>query len=95
MESLIGHANETVVSFCGAEVNALIDRGSQVPKICEEYFNAMTPSPTIIPLEELKLNLEGPDGRKLPYTECAVATIVVHFSPDLITVLELVVPTTR
>ena len=95
MESLIGHANETVVSFCGAEVNALIDSGSQVTTICEEYFNAMTPSPTIVPLEELKLNLEGPDGRKLPYTACTVATIVVPFCPDPITVLALVVPTTR
>ena len=63
MESLIWHANETVVSFCGAEVNSLIDSGSQVTAICEEYFNAMTPSRTIIPLEKLKLNLEEPDGR--------------------------------
>ena len=39
----------------------------------------MTPLPTIIPLEEFKLNLEGPDGRKLPYTACTVATIVVPF----------------
>ena len=67
MESLIGHANKTVVSFCGAEENAVIDSGSQVTTICEEYFNAMTHLPTIIPLEELKLNLKGPDGRKLPY----------------------------
>ena len=49
MESLIRHANETVVSFCEAEVNALIDSGSKLTTICEEYFNAMTPSPTVIP----------------------------------------------
>ena len=55
----------------------------------------MTRSPTIITLEELKLNLEGPDGRKLPYTACTVATIVVHFCPDPTTVLALAVSTTR
>ena len=54
----------------------------------------MTRSPTIIPLEEFKLNLEGPDGRKLPYKARTVATIVVPFCLDPITVLALVVPTT-
>ena len=79
MKSLIGQATETVVSFCGVELNALIDSGSQVTTMCEEYFNAMTPSPSIIPLEEFKLNLEGLGGIKLPYTACTVATIVVPF----------------
>ena len=51
----------------------------------------MTPSPTTIPLEEFKLNLEGPDGRKLPYKACTVATIVVPFCLDPITVIALVV----
>ena len=95
MKSLIVHANETVVSFCGAEENAVIDSGSPMTTICEEYFNAMTHSPTIILFEELKLNLEIPDGRKLPYAACTVATIVVPFCPNPITVLALVVPTTR
>ena len=36
--------------------------------ICEKYFKTMTPSPTMILLEELKLNLEGLVGIKLPYT---------------------------
>ena len=39
--------------------------------------------------------MEGPDDRKLPYTACTVATNVVPFCPDPITVLALVVPTTR
>ena len=54
----------------------------------------MTPSLTIILLDELKLNLEGLDDRELAYTAYTVATIVVPFCLNPITVLAMVVPTT-
>ena len=67
METLIGSANETVVSFCGADADALIDSGSQVTTVSEEFFKTLNPSPQVVSLKDLKLNLEGPDGKKIPY----------------------------
>ena len=55
----------------------------------------MTLSPTTIPLKEVELNSAGLDGSKLPYKACTVAIIVISFCLDPITVLALVVPTTR
>ena len=49
----------------------------------------------MVSLKDLKLNLEGPDGKKIPYLFCVLATIVVSFSTNPIEVLVLVVPTTR
>lgn len=95
MESLISHANETTVSFCGVFTEALIDSGSQVTTVCEEFFNTLSPAPTMVPIDELKLNLEGPDRRKLPYLACMVGTVMVPFCPDPITVLALVDPTIK
>ena len=95
METLTRHANETTVSLCGADVDALIDSGSQVTTVSEEFCTILNPTPRVVPLKDLRLNLEGPDGKKLPYISCIVATVVVPFSPDPITVLALVVPTTR
>ena len=95
METLIGQPNESNVTFCGTDTIALIDSGSEVTTICEEFFETLNPAPIHVPLEDLRLNLEGPDGRKLPYSECIVATINVAFCPEPITVLALVVPTTR
>ena len=75
MGTLIGHSNETSVIFCETETYALIDSGSQVTTISEDFFNSLSPTPRIVPLSALKLNLEGPDGRKLPYLSCILARI--------------------
>ena len=95
MGTLIGHSNETSVTFCETETYALIDSGSQVTTISEDFFNSLSPTPRVVPLSELKLNLEGPDGRKLPYLSCILARIIVPFCSVPITVLALVVPNTR
>ena len=95
METLSGQPNESNVTFCGTETIALIDSGSEVTTVCEEFFQLLNPAPVQVPLEDLQLKLEGPDGRKLPYIGCIVATIKVSFCPEPITVLALMVPTTR
>ena len=95
MGTLIGHSNETSVIFCETETYALIDSGSQVTTISEDFFNSLSPTPRIVPLSALKLNLEGPDRRKLPYLSCILARIMVPFCSVPITVLALVVPNTR
>ena len=95
MGTLIGHSNETSVTFCGTETYALVDSGSQVTTISEDFFNSLSPTPRVVPLSALKLNLEGPDGRKLPYLSCILARIIVPFCSEPITVLALVVLNTR
>ena len=63
--------------------------------ISKDFFNALLPILIVVPLSALKLNLEGTEGRKLPYLACIVATVVVHFCSNPITVSALVVPNTR
>ena len=95
METLIGQPNESTVTFCGVDTTALIDSGSEVTTVCEEFLATLTPPPRQVPLEDLRLNLEGPDGRKLPYSACIEASVKMSFCPEPITILALVVPTTR
>lgn len=67
METLIGQPNESNFSFCGADTTALIDSGSEVTTVCEEFFQSLNPPPRQVPLKDLRLNLEGLDGKSLPF----------------------------
>ena len=89
MGTLTGHSNETSVTFCETETYALIDSESQVRTISDDFFNSLSPTPRDVSLSALELNLEGPDGRKLPYLSCILARIMVPFCSVPITVLAL------
>ena len=93
VSGLIGKSNESKILFCGEEITALVDSGSQVTTVSEEYYNSMDPKPPIIP--EQVVNLKGPDGRTLPYIHCVQIYVETQFMPEIeIAVPALVVPTT-
>ena len=72
---------------------ALVDSGSQVTTISEGFYNNLNPPPPVIPEQEV--NLEGPDGRSLPYINCIALTVAVDVIAETeIVAPALVVPTT-
>ena len=65
LSNLVGSANESTVIFCGTETTALIDSGSMVTTVSEDYLQSLHPTPTLYDLDNLIL--KGPDGKSLPY----------------------------
>ena len=93
VSNLVGKANESTIIFCGEKTPALIDSGSMVTTVSEDYLNTLHPKPEIIGLEELVLS--GPDGKELPYLGYTEATIQAEFLFDKeISVPALVVSST-
>ena len=74
---LIGRANESNITFCGVETKALIDSGSQVTTVLEEFLQALPYTPETVDIDDLIL--KGPDGKSIPYLECIVATVEASF----------------
>ena len=88
-----GKANESTISFCGVEAKALLDSGSQVTTVSEEFYNSLDPRPPTADSEEI--DFKGPDGRSIPYIQCIEVTIGASFLPGQeIETLVLVVPIT-
>ena len=73
----------------------LIDSGSQVTTVCEEFCRTLDPSPPIVPMEDFNLKLQGPDGKDLEYLCCIRVQVGLKFQDTSIDTLALVVPTTR
>lgn len=91
---ITGDANESTLIFCGVETEALIDSGSMVTTVSEDFLNDLRPKPTLKPLDDFILT--GPDGKCLPYMGYIEATISTPFMDGKdIFVPVLVMPTTR
>ena len=96
MKRLIGHHNESTILFCGIETNALVDSGSQVTTVTEEYFRSMNPQHILYTIEDLNLDLYAAGGNKIPLLGAIEATLEVPFLPNHeIQVPVVVVPTTE
>ena len=94
MKRLIGHHNESTILFCGIETNALVDSGSQVTTVTEEYYKSMNPQPILYTIEDLNLDLYAAGGNKIPLLGAIEATLEVPFLPNHeIQVPVVVVPT--
>ena len=93
LSNLLGSANESTVIFYGTETTALIDSGSMVTTVSEDYLQSLHPTPTLYDLDNLIL--KGPDGKSLPYLGYIEATVRAEFLCDKeIVVPALVVPST-
>ena len=79
------------------ETNALVDSGSQITTVSDEFYDSLSPRPHLFSLEEigLNLNIQGAGGHDIPYIGCIIAQVKVPFLPDsVIEVGALVVPLT-
>ena len=96
MSRLVGNSNETTVEFNGIETLALIDSGSQISTISEEFYNSMNPKPVLYSIKEMGLKVEGAGGHILSYMGTIACTLAVPFLQNqVIETAALVLPTTE
>ena len=94
IDRLVGPANEVELQIEGKPCQTLLDSGSMVSTISEEYYTEyLSESIELQPLEDI-LEVEDAGEHKLPYTGYIEVDIVVPETGDSHTVLILVVPTT-
>ncbi len=63
---LVGESNDTEIFINGVKTKALIDSGSMVTCISEEFFICLNPMPTLHDMSELGLNVQSANGILLP-----------------------------
>ena len=90
---VVGHANETMVTVCDVEIPALIDSGSMVSTVSEEFYRSLNPRPELH--EDFRLSLQGPDGKSLKYFGIIIVKIELSFIDEPLYLPALVVPTTE
>ncbi|MEW8113353.1 MAG: hypothetical protein AB2771_08875, partial [Candidatus Thiodiazotropha endolucinida] len=82
--------------FCGIETSALVDSGSNITTVCEEFYQSLSHKPELKSLSDFDLEVECAGGNMLPYTGYIEASLQVPFLPHSdIEVPVLVVPTTE
>lgn len=95
-EKLIGPSNEITVSVNGVECKALLDTGSTVTCISQDFFESHLSNVTIKSLDSI-LDIECADGNSLPYNGCVEISLAVSGLPnsEQITCVALVVPNSK
>ena len=95
-DRLVGHSNETSITINGKGTHALIDSGSQITTLSDDLYDSLTPKPTIYPITDFDLKIEGAGGQSIPYIGCIECSKgVSFFDYKEITISALVVPTTQ
>ena len=79
---LIGSASEVTVFIEGKKVAALLDTGSTVSTVSEEYYKSYLSHLELHSITEL-INIECADGQQLPYFGYIEATIYSEGVPDV------------
>ena len=81
------------MSINGAETTALVDSGSMITTISEEFYKTLSPLPKLYPVE---LKIQGAGGHAIPHFGCMECFIELPFLPGgEIFVAAVVVPTTE
>ena len=89
-ERLVGSANENYVEIEGNEVKALIDTGSMITTLSQEFYETMENKPELKSLDEFDLNVTGANGVEIPYSgyiEASVRIPNTDMEPLLIPIL--------
>ena len=95
LEQLVGPANEVQVQIEDNICQALLDTGSQVSTISEQYYqDYLSQTVEICPLTEV-LEVENAGGNELPYKGYISTNITIPSVDETHTVLMLVVPSTQ
>lgn len=93
---LVGESNDIEIFINGFKTKALIDSGSMVTCISEEFFKCLNPMPDLHDMSELGLNVQSANGSLLPYSGYVELKICVPcFSNSLYAIPALVVPQTN
>lgn len=87
---MVGHSNDCVLYICGQKTNALIDTGSMVTCISENFYESLEHKPVIRDLQDFQLNVYGAGGNVLPflgYIEAEVRIPCLTENPFFVPVL--------
>ncbi|MCU7801000.1 MAG: retroviral-like aspartic protease family protein, partial [gamma proteobacterium symbiont of Lucinoma myriamae] len=92
-DNLVGPSNEIDVQVNGVDCKALLDTGSTVTTISEQFYDNYLSNVTIKPLESI-LTIECADGQNLPYKGYVEVELCVSGieNSQIITCLALIVP---
>ena len=96
LEQIVGKGNEDKVFINKVETRALIDSGSMISTVTEEFLEHLEPKPEILPLENFDLDIKVAGGYSLPYKGYVTVNVTVPFlRHEQINVPMLVVPLTE
>lgn len=73
---LIGRDNVSTICVEGVHTSGLIDTGSQISTIAEDFLLSLNPVPELYTIEQLGLRVNVANGQALQYSGC----VVVHVS---------------
>ena len=95
LNRLVGKENESEIVIEGVKSKALIDTGSMVSTVAEDFLNALDPVPIVHNIEELGLKVNAANGQTLPYSGYVEVEVTVSYLQNsALTVPLLVVPMT-
>lgn len=92
-QRMVGPSNTSTVNFCGKEVIGLIDSGSMVTTVSEEFYNSLTNKPELHNISEFQLNVYGANGSELPFLGYIEASVKLPFLQEPLFVPVLVTKT--
>lgn len=67
LSRLVGDANESEIIIENRKTKALIDSGSMVTCISEEFYNTLDPVPELLNISDFGLEITSASGSKIPY----------------------------
>ena len=95
LNRLVGKENEGEIVIEGVKTKALIDTGSMVSTIAEDFLNTLDPVPIVHNIEEFGFKVNAANGQTLPYSGYVEAEVTVSYLQNsALTVPLLVVPMT-
>ena len=77
--------NESTVIINGLKTSALVDSGSEITTVSDEFYKEMIPQPYLHPMEEFKI--QGASGNTIPYSGVILCEILALYL--LLSVLHL------
>ena len=88
--------DESDIWIEGIKTKGLVDSGSIISTICQDFINQMVPRPQVHSLDEIELQVKRAVGRTLPYlgyVELKVESSLSEMEPLIVPLL--VVPVTE
>ena len=96
LNRLVGNDNVSEIYIEGVQANCLVDTGSSISTISEDFVKLLDPKPIVHDVTELGLQVNVANGETLNFLGCIEANVCVPFLKDTtVPELFLVVPMTE
>ena len=67
MSGMIGSIHKSFIFINGQKCIALIDTGSVITTVCEDFYNKFIPRPELRDMSDFDLNITGVSGYSITY----------------------------